>query len=502
MLTGKTIQVPRADQLLSMLPKLNTALTKENNTLKLSEHELMTEYGNARRFEFQHQGYVRYDHAKICWYVWEQKCWTPDTQNQVMKLAAITAKSIVDEAAHISDAGLKKDLIKWASRSLNHAQMNKMLKLAETSMAIRQEEFDTDKWLLNVKNGTLDLKTGTLMQHDKKYLITKMCNAVYDPAAECPLWMGFLDRIFDGDADMLKFIQKMIGYTLTGDVSEKCFFILLGEHGNNGKSVLINVLMRLFNDFGMQTPIDTLLSRKPGAQSNDLVRMKGARFVSSAEANKKCYFDEALVKRITGNDPVTARALYKEHITFYPECKIMIATNRVPKFDSSDTAFNNRVKLINFNVSIPDAEQDKNLADKLYLELDGILSWAVRGCMIWQQDGLGDVPLLDESTIEIRSNSSIDNFVNTCCVVSETARTSSSNLYEAYLVYHHEIADDTEPLNYIVFTQDLDFAVGHNNKGNFRLGVALRATKPLDPESSNTEDSSYLDDNNGENTAN
>lgn len=481
MINKSLIQAPRADLLARVIENMPDHTTRDTNRLKLADYELMTEYGNARRFEHQHQGYVRYDHADGCWYIWDQKCWTPDTQNQIIKLAAITAKSIAEEATHISDSDLRKELIKWSSSSLSHGKMNKMLKLAETTMAIKHEEFDENKWLLNIKNGTIDLKTGNLMPHNKSNLITKMCNAAYDPAATSPLWINFLDTIFDGNADMVKFVQKMIGYSLTGDVSEKCFFILLGENGNNGKSVLINVLMRLFNDFGMQTPIDTLLSRKPGAQSNDLVRMKGARFVSSAEANKNCYFDEALVKRITGNDPMTARLLYKEHITFYPECKIMIATNRVPRFDSADTAFNNRVKLINFNVSIPEAEQDKNLADKLYAELDGILSWAVSGCMLWQQEGLGDVPLVDETMVEIKCNSSIGNFIQTCCVVSDTAKTVTRDLYEAYLLYHIEINDGSDPLNYVAFSQQLDFTSGHTNRGNFRKGVALRAGGSLIP---------------------
>jgi putative DNA primase/helicase len=398
-----------------------------------------------------------------------------------MKLAISTAKSIVDEAKHISDPDLKRELIKWSSTSLSQSKMNKMLALAETDMAIKPEEFDTNKWLLNVRNGTIDLKTDTLMQHDKSNFITKMCDAAYDPDAESLLWGMFLEKIFDGNADMIKFVQKMIGYCLTGDIREKCFFILLGEKGDNGKTVLINVLMKLFNEFGLQTPIDTLLNRRPGSQSNDIVRLKGARFVSSAEASKKCYFDEALVKRLTGNDPITARALYKEHITFYPECKIMIATNRVPRFDKDDTAFNNRVKLVNFNVSIPEAEQDKNLSCKLYAELDGILNWAVKGCMLWQVEGLGDVPVVDESMVEIKCNSSIDNFIETCCVLSDSAKTITRDMYDAYLVYHTEIDDGSEPLSYVAFSQQLDFASGHTNKGNYRLGVALKTNETPTP---------------------
>ncbi|MBL0226256.1 MAG: hypothetical protein IPQ16_12040 [Geobacteraceae bacterium] len=476
---GNNIKVPRADLLAKVLQNMPDQTTRESNRLNLSDFELMTEYGNARRFAHQHNGYVQYDHAEGSWYIWNQKYWAPDTQNQIMTLAATTVKSITEEAAHIKDLDEKGELINWASSSLSHAKMNKMLKLAETMMAIKHEEFDSNKWLLNVKNGTLDLKTGNLLPHDKSNLITKICNAAFNPDAEYQQWLRFLNRIFDKNADMVKFIQKMVGYCLTGEVSEKCFFILLGEHGNNGKTVLINVLMRLFNDFGMQTPIDTLLSRKPGAQSNDLVRLKGARFVSSAEANKKYYFDEALVKRLTGNDPITARALYKEHITFYPECKILIATNSVPRFDKNDTAFNNRVKMINFNISIPEAEQDKNLSEKLYAELDGILIWAVKGCMLWQQEGLGDVPVVYEQAIEIRSNSSIENFIETCCDVSDTAKTDTCNLYDAYLLYHTEIDDGSEALNYIQFSQQLDFESKHGNKRNYRSGIALKQYEPL-----------------------
>src|SRR6266571_2000225 len=146
MINGKLIQAPRADLLARVAANMPTVTSRESNRLNLADYELTTEHGNARRFEHQHRGYVRYDHAENSWYIWDQNCWTPDTQNQVMKLVANTAKSIIEEAAHISDPDLKKELINWASSSLNHAKMNKMLKLAEVLMAIKPEEFDCNKW--------------------------------------------------------------------------------------------------------------------------------------------------------------------------------------------------------------------------------------------------------------------------------------------------------------------------------------------------------------------
>jgi len=452
---------------------------QEDAGVKLQDHELTTEYGNAQRFVHQHGSKVRYCHSEKQWYIWTGRIWQPDTENQVEILAMNTAKSIFTEASSINDAVARAKLVKWSQSSMSEAKVKKMLKLSASLLPVKVDQFDADKWKISALNGRVDLVTGELLPHNQEAFATKMCNAQYVPDAECPIWDKFMDRIFDGNKALIRYVQKMVGYMLTGAVTEKCFFILHGEKGDNGKTVFINTLMEVFDDYAMQTPIDTLLRRKAGSQSNDIVRLNKARFVSSAEANKQCYFDEALVKRLTGDDPVTARLLFKEHITFKPECKIVIATNRVPRFDRADTAFNNRVRIVPFNVSIPVEEQDRNLKDKLMLEADGILAWAVRGCLLWQEEGLGLVPVAEEPHVEVRPDSSVDNFVHTRCVRGDSYYTKTQDLHEAYLAYHAEVNDGTDPIGIAalgVKLGELGFLWAHGRDGNGRAGIALRSS--------------------------
>lgn len=461
-------------------PRAQTVATPRR--LELSEHESMTDYGNAQRFIHQHGDKLYYSHAQGHWLMWNGKTWCPDTNNQVETFAQNTAKNIIEEVAHVQDVKYKASLEKWASASMNHARYVKMLKAAMPKLSVKLEDFDNNKWLLNVLNGTLNLETGELKQHDRADMITKICNVNYEPDAKCELWRSFLDRIFESNNELIRFVQKVVGYCLTGEVSEKCFFILLGEHGDNGKTVFVNVLIWLFEDYATQTPIDTLIQRKPGAQSNDIVALRGARIIAAAEANKSHHFDHALVKRLTGNDPVTARQLYKEFITFKPEGKILIATNRTPRFDINDKAFDNRIRMIPFNVVIPPDEQDRQLEDKLKAEAEGILAWAIEGCSLWQHEGLGQVPVVG-SGIEVRPYSSVKHFIETCCCPAPGNQIYVAELYPEYLIYHSDMDDGTEPLAINVFGAELsglDIAADHNRTGNFRIGIALRKTELVD----------------------
>lgn len=471
---------PYAKGIVAKLPK-----TQPVERLVLNENESMTDYGNAQRFIHQYGNIACYVSSEDKWYIWDGRIWKPDLSNQIEVFAQNTAKSIFNEAKHISDAKYRSDLEKWGRASLNHARYTKMLKAASTHLPVSLDQFDTNKWLLGVENGTIDLKTGELISPRRDDRITKMCNVKYEPEARSQLWLSFIDRIFNGNADLISYVQKMVGYCLTGDVSEKCFFILLGESGDNGKSVLMNVLMWLLGDYAIDMPIDSLLQRKPGASSNDLVRLKGSRLISCSEANRQYFFDEALVKRLTGSDPITARALYKEYVTFTPEGKILIATNRVPRFDKTDTAFDNRVRMIPFDVTIPKEEQDPNLFDKLMEESAGILAWAVEGCLLWQREGLGNVPTMNESNIEVLRRSSMDDFIKTGCDVGESYYCKSYDLYTAYLGYHEAINDGTAPISFSTFGVELGkhgIAYSHHRDGNYRAGIAPKVATIARPE--------------------
>ncbi|GFO55964.1 hypothetical protein GMSM_29710 [Geomonas sp. Red276] len=451
--------------------------TTKTKPLVLSEDESMTDYGNGQRFIHQHGEKVLFCNQENSWYIWNGKTWQSDKNKQIEVYAQLTAKSIFAEVEKQKDPKYKSDLQKWGRKSLDNAKLKKMLLSANVHLPVSSEQFDTHGWLLNVGNGTVDLKAGKRLPHRREDLNSKITKVEYHEDAVSPVWLDFLDRIFAGNVDLIRFVQKMVGYCLTGDVSEKCFFVLLGENGDNGKTVFINVLMSLLSEYGTNMPIDTLLQKKPGSQSNDIVRLKGARFISCSEANRQYNFDEALVKRLTGSDPITARALYKDYITFTPVGKIVIATNRMPRFDKTDRAFDSRLKMIPFDVTIPKEEQDRTLFDKLMEQADGILAWAVKGCLMWQNEGLGPVPTeaIPEGGVQLVC--SVEGFLATCCDHGANLTVSHADLYRTYLLYHQTIGDGTQPLASSAMGTELSrlgIPVGHDRDGNYRVGIDLK----------------------------
>ena len=247
------------------------------------------------------------------------------------------------------------------------------------------QELDTNSWLLNCLNGTLDLLTGELLPHQRDNLITKVAPVEYDPVAKCPVWDRFLSRIMGEDEDLIGFLQQMVGYSLTGDVSEQILFIGYGE-GANGKSTFLNTLLGLLGDYAMKATSD-LLMRHQG-HPTEKADLFGKRFVATIETEDGRRLSEVFVKEATGGDPIRARRLHENFWQFNPTHTLFLATNHRPIIRGTDHAIWRRIRLIPFNVTIPDAKMDKHLIGKLRAEWPGILNWAVRGGLLWQAKGL------------------------------------------------------------------------------------------------------------------
>ena len=244
--------------------------------------------------------------------------------------------------------------------------------------------------------------------------------------------MTFLQRVFDGDNELIDYIQRAVGYTLTGSIREQVFFVLHGT-GSNGKSTFIETLRVLLGDYAKHTPFDTFLIKRDGGIPNDVARLCGARLVTACEADAGKRLSESLVKSLTGGDTITARFMRQEFFEFSPQFKIWMATNHRPGIWGVDHAIWRRIKLIPFNVTIPDEQQDKNLPRKLRSELPGILAWAVRGCLRWRESGIGEATAVAAATQQYRRDEDVlSDFLEEQCVLAARVQVKVADLYRAY----------------------------------------------------------------------
>ncbi len=416
-------------------------LASDNATLICN----LTELGNAKRLVARFGIHIRYVPTGKKWLVWDGRRWAFDPTGEVHRYAKKTIKLIYAEAANAAPEELRKALADHANRSEAAARIRAMIELASTEpgIPVLPDQLDTDPWALTVLNGTLDLRTGKLLPHRREDLITKLAPVEYDSTAQCPMFMSFLAQITGGDEELQQFLQRAIGYGLTGDTSEQVMFTAYGT-GANGKSTLLNIIQDLLGDYALQTPTDTFVRKRDRSATNDLARLRGARFVVATEVDDDGKLDEVLVKQATGGDKISARFLYKEFFDFRPECKIFLVTNYKPDITGSDQGIWRRIILIPFEVMIPEAERDKHLTGKLRTELPGILAWAVEGCLAWQREGLNPPERVRAATSMYREEMDwMSAFLAERCLLGEGAKTSAADLYTALGLWWS--SDDEQP---------------------------------------------------------
>ncbi len=342
----------------------------------------LTDLGNARRLAIRHGHDLQYCYPWNCWLIWDGQRWSRDDSGEVYRRAKDTVRGIYEEA---HAAGDKVDAVaKHALRSQQRERIEALIRLAQSDLAITPDAIDRLPWLLNVENGTLDLRSGELQPHRRDDFLTKLAPVAFDPTALCPTWLRFLERIFCADDSLIQFIQRAVGYALTGDTQEQCLFLLHGT-GANGKTTLLEAIRALMGDYARTADFATFLAKNHDAIRNDLAALKAARLVSASEVERGRRLNEPLVKQLTGGDRITARFLHAEFFEFAPQFKLFLAANHKPEIRGMDEGIWRRVRLIPFEVMIPTGQQDKSLGEKLLTELPGILNWLIAGCLAWQR---------------------------------------------------------------------------------------------------------------------
>ncbi len=416
---------------------------RQSNGHRRSKTFRRTDTGNAERLVNQHGQNIRHNYSRGVWLVWTGTHWADDVDGQLERLAKTTVRSIPEEAK-LSESEIEfKEILKHAIASEAAGRRRAMIELArsESNVAVQAKDLDTHPWLLNVKNGTIDLRTGRLGAHRREHLLTRCLDTPYDPEAQCPIWLRFLDRIFNGNAELIAYLQRMAGYSLTASTREQVIFILFGT-GANGKSTFQVTLSTLLGTYATSANTDSFLERKGDQIREDIVALDGARFVSASESAEGRRLSEVLVKQLTGGEKMRARRLHENGYEFQPVCKLWFSLNHRPRIVGTDHAIWRRIRLIPFAVTIQENEKDQSLPDKLKAEFPGILAWAVQGCRAWLHYGENPPAKVLKATDDYRRDMDVlAEWLEACCVLRPEARTPARQLYESYASYCERSGD-------------------------------------------------------------
>ena len=437
-----------------------------------------TELGNARRLVDALDGDARFEPASRDWFCWDGRRWARDDEGQITRQAKRVVDGLLSGAKLVNDPDTSKRCMAFAFKSQTAARISGMTELAKTEpgVPIKFDAFDRQPHLLNVANGMVDLRTGELLPHDRTAFATHVIDIEYDPAAACPVFEGFIADVLAHDPELVEYVQRAVGYAATGETREQCFFVLHGE-GANGKSTALNAVRSVLGSYGKHTPTDTLTVKSGGA-SNDLARLAGTRFVTASEANADQRLADALLKQVTGDEPIVARFLFKEFISFRPTFKLFLATNQLPQVNGNDPAIWRRIRTIPFTRVFAPEEQDRQLADKLAAEQAGILAWIVRGAVNWYRHGLPTPAAVVAANAEYRADmDSVGQFIDERCELAADAAASAQTLYGSYR--HHSNDNGRSPVSTTMFGRTLSkrgFPPDKRGGVQYRVGLQLRTT--------------------------
>jgi putative DNA primase/helicase len=397
--------------------------------------ERNTDLGNARRLVRIHGNDLRYVHAWRAWLAWENGHWRRDVDLAIMRKAKDIIEHMYEEAGRINDETRRTALRGWAMKSQDGKRLREMVGLAqsEIKVVLPVSKLDADPYLLGVRNGVVDLRTGEFREARREDYVTKRAGTAFDPHARCPQWEAFLRRIL-GDAELIKYLQRAAGYLLTGLTVEEVLFVLWGT-GANGKSTFRETLYALLGDYAVGSDASLLITPKQGGgPTPDLARLHGRRLVTVNETQQNDHLNEARVKFITSHDIITARNLYEAPFDFTPTHKTILTTNHKPIVRGGDEGTWRRIHLLPFTKMIPLKDRDPRFREwKLLPELAGILNWALEGLKAYREQGLCPPEAVRAATKEYREDMDIiGQWIEACCVLDPGAKVTASSLHYSY----------------------------------------------------------------------
>lgn len=424
----------------SMIDRARVYLAEKQ---KKTDEYKRSDRGNAERLVAEYGHLFRYVPEFRKFIVWDGTRWVRDADGQVQRWAKYVIRTMYAEAKNIDDSDRRKEFVNFVTGSESAPRLHSMVELAKTEegVPVTADKLDANPWLFNAANGTIDLRTGELRAHDPKDLITKLSPVPYDPGAKSDLWFEFLVTTTGGDTALAAFLQRSAGYAAQGTAREKAWCFSYGPR-DSGKGTFNDAIAYPLGDYHVNSESKTWLHSHDAAGGNrgDLVRLRGARLVTASEFHVGARFSESTVKKFTGGgDEVTAAAKYQDEISYIPQALLWFQANDAPKINSDDEAMWNRMRRIPFSFTIPEEKKDPHLKDKLQSPevASAILAWIVRGCLVWQTEGLKTCPAVEASNAEYRSEMDrLSEFLDECCKLDPAAKPVSSDmLYRHYTAW-------------------------------------------------------------------
>lgn len=404
---------------------------------QLDVPNLITDIRIAGHFTKNYNSKVRYWMEAKKWLTFDGQRWSTDAPGGPFPFFKDNLGQLYRDVRNISDDNTRQTMLKDVISLESHRRQETVLKAASVvpEMTVSSSQLDQDPMLLNCRNGTLNLKDGSLYEHTPAGFITRLVNIDYSSNAECPEFLRFLDRIMGGNSALIDYIQRYVGYCLTGNISEQILVFFYGT-GANGKTTLANVIEMLLGDFASTAGSTLLMHRDNNSSSNDLAALRGSRLVKVSEFDDGERLAEATVKTLTGGDRISCRFLYGEFFEYTPQYKILLLGNYKPKVRGRDHGIWRRIHLLPFNITIPEKERDPKLMDKLTAELPGILNWAVQGCLQWQKKGLCPPREVSEEVEAYRHSEDIfQQWIDECCKVGGGYRSAANDLLQSFIGY-------------------------------------------------------------------
>lgn len=438
--------------------------------------------GNADRFIDRYGNLYKYSYIANKFYIYDGMKWKVDDKGSIRKLIDEMIESIKNEkvlhSEDVTEEEAREVFQKYYKKTRGtQAKKNIMNELMHRRPAT-PDDFDRDDMLINVANGYIDLTSRELYKHDINKMFSQITNTDYTEKMQPAVWLDFLNDIFAGDKNVIRYIQKALGYSLTGSTREQIMFILFGK-GRNGKSIFVEVISEILGDYSNNMQAKSLMVKKNDNVNTDIARLSKARFVTSSEPNEGFRFDEGLIKQLTGGDKVTARFLYAEEFEYTPKFKIWVSTNHKPIIRGTDDGIWRRLVLIPFDVQIPEEKVDKDLKYKLLREAPAILNWMAEGAYMWMQEGLEMSDKLKAASKAYRTEMDvIEQFIEDECKRVDDGRVKANELYSVYKNWANE--NNAYKMSNKDFGQKMKekFKYKRMNTGMYYLGLEKNSKYP------------------------